>query len=70
MSPRIILLLVLNKATIVQALRQKPFDNNENLFSAGASVEERLRAVVRYKKIRIREFFRDFDPLRKGFITG
>lgn len=43
---------------------------NDNLLLAGASVEDRLRAAVRYKNIRIREFFRDFDPLRKGIITG
>ena len=45
-------------------------DANGSLLLAGASVEDRLRAAVKYKNIRIREFFRDFDPLRKGIITG
>lgn len=37
---------------------------------AGAPVEDRLRAAIKYKNVRIREFFRDFDPLRKGSITS
>jgi hypothetical protein len=32
-------------------------------------VEERIRAVVVMKRIRIGEFFRDFDKLRKGKVT-
>lgn len=54
-----------------QQQQQKLSDSDNNgLLLAGASVEERLRAAVKYKNIRIREFFRDFDPLRKGIITG
>ena len=53
-----------------QLQQQKLADNDNNgLLLAGASVEDRLRAAVKYKNIRIREFFRDFDPLRKGIIT-
>lgn len=32
-------------------------------------VEDRIRSVVVMKRIRIEEFFRDFDKLRKGRIT-
>ena len=32
-------------------------------------VEERLRAIVVMKRVRIEEFFRDFDKLRKGRVT-
>jgi len=32
-------------------------------------VEERLRAIIVMKRIRIEEFFRDFDKLRKGRVT-
>lgn len=34
-----------------------------------ADVEERLKAAVVMKRIRIEEFFRDFDKLRKGRVT-
>ena len=52
----------------LQQQKLADYDNN-GLLLAGASVEDRLRAAVKYKNIRIREFFRDFDPLRKGIIT-
>lgn len=32
-------------------------------------VEERLRAIIVMKRVRIEEFFRDFDKLRKGRVT-
>lgn len=32
-------------------------------------VEERLKAIIVMKRIRIEEFFRDFDKLRKGRVT-
>ena len=53
-----------------QQQQQQRLSDNDGLLLTGASVEERLRAAVKYKNIRIREFFRDFDPLRKGIITG
>jgi hypothetical protein len=34
-----------------------------------ADVEDRLRALVVMKRIRIEEFFIDFDKLRKGKVT-
>jgi hypothetical protein len=33
-------------------------------------VEDRIRARVVMKRIRIEEFFHDFDKLRKGRVTG
>lgn len=33
-------------------------------------VEDRIRSMVVMKRIRIEEFFRDFDKLRSGFITA
>lgn len=49
----------------------------ENRFSQPAvniandpnDVEERLRALVVMKRVRIEEFFKDFDKLRKGKVT-
>lgn len=32
-------------------------------------VEDRIRAIVVMKRVRIEEFFRDFDKLRKGRVT-
>ena len=36
--------------------------------SVGCDVENRLRRAT--KRIRVSEFFKDFDPLRTGFITS
>jgi len=33
------------------------------------NIEERIKAKVLKDRIRIREFFRDFDKLRKGFTS-
>ena len=71
-----VLLLFLYQVTVVGPQQQQQQqqtllnDTNDSLLLAGASIEDKLRAVVRHKNIRIREFFRDFDPLRKGIITG
>jgi len=32
-------------------------------------IEERIRALVVQKRVRVNEFFRDFDKLRKGKVT-
>lgn len=32
-------------------------------------MEDRLRALVVMKRVRIEEFFKDFDKLRKGKVT-
>ena len=34
-----------------------------------SDVEDRLKAAIVMKRIRIEEFFRDFDKLRKGRVT-
>ena len=33
------------------------------------SIEEKLHHSTQIKRIRVSEFFKDFDPLRSGFIT-
>lgn len=40
-----------------------------NISNDPNDVEERLRALVVMKRIRVNEFFRDFDKLRKGKVT-
>lgn len=35
-----------------------------------SSLEERLKYITQIKRIRVSEFFKDFDPLRSGFITS
>ena len=40
-----------------------------NIANDPNDVEERLRALVVMKRVRIEEFFRDFDKLRKGKVT-
>jgi Ca2+-binding EF-hand superfamily protein len=40
-----------------------------NIANDPADVEERIRATVVMKRVRIEEFFRDFDKLRKGKVT-
>lgn len=40
-----------------------------NIANDPTDVEERLRALVVMKRVRIEEFFRDFDKLRKGKVT-
>jgi hypothetical protein len=34
-----------------------------------SDVEDRLKAIIVMKRVRIEEFFRDFDKLRKGRVT-
>jgi len=40
-----------------------------NIANDPTDVEKRLQALVVMKRIRIEEFFRDFDKLRKGRVT-
>lgn len=35
-----------------------------------SSLKERLKYITQIKRIRVSEFFKDFDPLRSGFITS
>ena len=39
------------------------------IFNDPSDVEDRLRATVVERRVRIEEFFRDFDKLRKGRVT-
>ena len=41
-----------------------------NLANDPTDVEDRIRAMVVMKRIRVTEFFRDFDKLRKGKVTA
>lgn len=41
-----------------------------NIANDPSDVEERIRAAVVMKRVRIEEFFRDFDKLRKGKVTA
>ena len=38
--------------------------------SVGSAVEERLKHATQTRRIRVSEFFKDYDPLRSGFITS
>lgn len=40
-----------------------------NIANDPSDVEQRLQALVVMKRVRIEEFFRDFDKLRKGRVT-
>jgi hypothetical protein len=40
-----------------------------NIANDPTDVESRLQALVVMKRVRIEEFFRDFDKLRKGKVT-
>lgn len=40
-----------------------------NIHNDPTDVEHRLQALVVMKRVRIEEFFRDFDKLRKGRVT-
>lgn len=40
-----------------------------NIHNDPNDVEDRIKALVVMKRVRIEEFFRDFDKLRKGKVT-
>ena len=40
-----------------------------NIANDPSDIEERLKAIVVMRRVRIEEFFRDFDKLRKGKVT-
>lgn len=42
--------------------------NKRNILNIELDVEKRLQAEVLKDRIRIKEFFHDFDRLRKGFV--
>ncbi len=37
---------------------------------SGEGIEVRLRHAAKYKRLRVTEYFKDFDPLRSGFISS
>lgn len=37
---------------------------------AASNLENDIRTLAQTKRIRVTEFFQDFDKLRSGFITG
>ena len=39
-------------------------------FKSAENVEDQLRHATQMKRIRVSEFFKDFDPLRSGYITS
>ena len=45
---------------------QKKLTNNQNTLEM---VLKKIQGEVVMKRVRIREFFKDFDPLRKGIVT-
>ena len=40
-----------------------------NIANDPSDIEDRLRAIVVMRRVRIEEFFKDFDKLRKGKVT-
>jgi len=50
--------------------KQKTLKWQQDIDSAAARVENQLRYVAQKKMLRISEFFRDFDSLRSGYVTG
>lgn len=34
------------------------------------AVDDEIRTLVQTKRIRVTEFFQDYDKLRSGFVTG
>ena len=38
--------------------------------AVASAVEENIRTVAQTKRIRVNEFFQDYDKLRSGFVSG
>ena len=51
-------------------VRVHPESSALTTFKSASSVEDQLRHVTQIKRIRVSEFFKDFDPLRSGYITS
>jgi len=59
-----------NKSTLgLKVLENRFSQPTVNLSNDPNDVEQRLRSLVLMKRIRINEFFKDFDKLRKGKVT-
>lgn len=53
----------------INVLENRFLQEAVNIANDPSDVEERLQALVVMKRVRIEEFFRDFDKLRKGRVT-
>ena len=38
--------------------------------AVASTIEENVRTIAQTKRIRVSEFFQDFDKLRSGFVSG
>ena len=53
----------------INVLENRFMQEAVNIANDPADVESRLQALVVMKRVRVEEFFRDFDKLRKGKVT-
>jgi len=53
----------------INVLENRFLQQAVNIANDPSDVEQRLQALVVMKRVRIEEFFRDFDKLRKGRVT-
>ena len=53
----------------INVLENRFSQQTVNIANDPTDVEDRLRALVVMKRVRVEEFFRDFDKLRKGKVT-
>ena len=49
---------------------EKRLQREQSVQAEVRRVEAQLRHILQKKQIRVSEFFRDFDPLRSGYITS
>lgn len=38
--------------------------------AVASNVEDAIRTLVETKRVRVNEFFQDYDKLRSGYVTG
>jgi len=53
----------------INVLQSRFSQQSVNIANDPSDIEQRLQAVVVMKRLRIEEFFKDFDKLRKGKVT-
>ena len=53
----------------INVLENRYMQQAVNIANDPSDVEKRLQAIVVMKRVRVEEFFRDFDKLRKGKVT-
>ncbi len=54
--------------SVVNSFHPSAQQEKANYMNIEADVEKRLQALVAKDRIRIKEFFIDFDKLRKGYV--